>query len=120
MKKHNPHDYTSKVLNNISSYLESLDTLLIVTQIKFHHYHVANVQIDESTSASEVTLKVCQKLYSKIVEVQNLVRDIQCGKLSKDTTHKGLKGKRMSFLWGIATVSFLAGGAYWTFKYVKV
>ncbi|KAL1379113.1 hypothetical protein pipiens_015142 [Culex pipiens pipiens] len=123
LKTLNTGEYVGDVLANISSQLDNLKALLVLTQVKIHTHHVNNVQIDDTKYASEVLVNVCEKLTRGTIELQNSMETLLEGRSPQNET-KAIQ--RVSAAPSKCPMKFLLMGsvllssAYLGFKYFRV
>ncbi|XP_058467972.1 uncharacterized protein LOC131440585 [Malaya genurostris] len=116
------HGYTKEVLQNISTHLDSLTALLSLTHLRISTSHVNDVQISENKYASEVGLRICHKVNTRTVELENLIADIKLKKFCK-LKPKTLKCMSISKMYAMDKVllpTLLIGTALVGLKFFKL
>lgn len=121
MKSINIEEYIRDVLLNAQKHLDSLSALLTLTQLKISTHHMENVQIEENKYASDVAVRVCEKLATKSCEIEQGIKDLKQGRLSRiqHSSNNNEKSKKGGCCYKLLLVSVLLGCAYIGVKLVK-
>uniref|UniRef100_A0A1Q3F099 Uncharacterized protein n=2 Tax=Culex tarsalis TaxID=7177 RepID=A0A1Q3F099_CULTA len=123
LKTLNKQEYIGDVLANMSSQLDNLKILLVLTQHRIQTHHVNNVQINENKYASEVVANVCHKLKHGTLELQNSVDRLLQGQLPRDEpkdVQRVSSAPSTCHMKILLMASVLLSSAYLGLKYFKV
>lgn len=124
LKSLNKAEYVGEVLANISTQLDNLKALLLVTQHRIQTHHVNNVQVDDTKYASEVVVNVCQKLKRGTIEVLDSVEKLLQGQYPHETAKPiqrvSSAPKKSCPMSKLLLVSIFLSSAYLGLKYLKV
>lgn len=121
MKALNVKTYVQNVLQNTSTHLNNFNAMLMLVKLRISSQHIGNVQIAEDKYASQVAVSVCQKLYTRTVELRDLVDRIRKGessiKVKAPETNK--RNSRVCYFKKFLMVSLVLGAAFTGMKYYR-
>ncbi|XP_053698523.1 uncharacterized protein LOC128745472 [Sabethes cyaneus] len=121
MKSLNVKTYVRNVLQNVAAQVDNLNAMLLLTKLRISAQHVENVQVAENKYASQVAVSVCQKLYTKTAELEDLVDQLKQGEPTKDNALElSKRSSRRSFLKKTIIATLVLGATIQGMKYFRV